>query len=177
MSDTRPTIEALRAHRELTSVLHEWAPTVHRLVRERLALLEEAYGSYNHPLETLSEFTERVLAQGQYPFPVGECLFDDLNNNTSYELVEVGYALPEDGEALITYTGWYPRWAPDYESYEHRHATIHCPSWVVTDPDGEQRFRDRTAEMVTAVKAEREQQRARIDDLIEQALRERGNRP
>lgn len=166
---TRPTAAALQQHRELTATLHEFAPTVHRLVRERIALLDEAYGEFNHPTETRREHAERVLARGQHPFPVGECLYDDLNNNTAYDHVAVGYGLREDGGGRITFTGWYPEWAADGESYERRPVSIHCSAWVVTDPDGEQRFRGQTAEMVTAVRAERAETDAAIAALIEQA--------
>jgi hypothetical protein len=165
---------ALLVYQELTGVLHESAPTIHQLVRERIAMLDEAYGQFNHPTETRTEHAERVLALGQHPFPLGECIYDDLNVNTGYEHVEVGYGLPEDGDLRITFTGWYPHWAPDGESFEHRTASIHCPSWLVTDADGEQRFRDQTDAMVAAVKAERERESAAINALLEQ-LRLRGD--
>jgi hypothetical protein len=162
----RPTPEALHAYRELADGLSQWAPTGHRLVRERVATLAEAFGPYRHPLETAEDHAARVLAAGQYPFPVGQCLYDDLNNNTGYDHIDVGYGTSEDGGTRITFTGWYPHWAPDGESYERRKATIHCPGWLVTDPDGVERYRRQTVDMAEAVRRERAVEDAAIDALL-----------
>jgi len=166
------TAEELLAHQEITGKLHQWAPTVHCLVRERVAALEDAYGEFNHPLETRTEHAERVLAQGQHPYPLGECPHDEIDDH-AYEHVSVGYGFAEDGEFRIAFSGWYPRWEASGESFERRSTYIHCPGWVVTDADGEQRFRDQTTEMVATVRAEREAQDARITALIQEAVAER----
>lgn len=162
----QPTVEALHAHREVTSDLSQWTPRVHELVRERIAALADAFGPYRHPLETAEEHAERVLAKGQYPFPVGACLYDDLNNNTAYDHIDVGYGGTEDEGIRITFTGWYPHWAPDGQSYERRRAKIHCPGWLVTDPDGVERYRRQTADMADAVRQENEAESAAISALL-----------
>ncbi|MER7331745.1 MULTISPECIES: hypothetical protein [unclassified Micromonospora] len=168
----QPTTKALHAHRELTYALSQWAPTVHRLVRERIAALMEAYGRYEHPLETAEEYAMRVLAKGQIPFPQGVCLYDDDsgNSNIAYEHVDVGHGLTEDGGTRITYTGWYPHWAPDGQAYERRLATIHCPGWLVTDPSGVDRFRQQTTDMCEVVRQERAANAARISALVDALL-------
>lgn len=163
---TAITTARLAEYRSLTSEMHQWAATVHQLVRERIALLDAAYGGFNHPTESRAQHAERVLAKGQVPFPVGQCVYDDLNSNRGYEHVEVEYGTPDDGGARITYTGWYPKWADDHMSYERLSAEIHAPSWLLTEPDGEDRFRDQTAAMVAAVRAER----AREDQALEALL-------
>jgi hypothetical protein len=163
----RPSVEALRAYRDLAADLSQWAPTTHELVCERIAALVEANGPWEHPLETAEEFAGRVLAEGQYPFPVGGCLYDDLNNNTAYEHVEVNYALAGDGYALITYSGWYPKWAADGESYERCTARIHCPAWLVTEPDGVARYRRQTEEMIAAVRQKRADESAALDAMLD----------
>jgi hypothetical protein len=163
----QPTMSALLAHRELTYELSQWAPTVHRLVRERIAALMDAYGPRDHPLETAEEYAMRVLAHGQYPFPEGACIYDDLNCNTGYDHIEVGYGVPPlDGEARITYSGSYPKWAPDGESYTTERAKIHCPAWLITDPDGITRFQQQTVEMAQRVRAEVEAERSDIEKLV-----------
>lgn len=166
----RPSIEALHAYRDLSSDLSQWAPTVHELVRERITALAEAYGPRNHPTETDEEYAERVLARGQYPFPVGTCLYDDLNSNIAYEHIEVGYDMGDEGGARIAYAGWYPQWAPDRESYERRRAQIYCPAWLVTEPDGVERYRRQTAEMVAAVHQERADLDAKLDARLRASI-------
>lgn len=167
-----PTTEALLAHRELNYALSQWAPTVHRLVRERITALMDANGRWEHPLETAEEYAMRVLAHGQSPFPQGVCLYDDDNGNSNiaYEHIDIGYGLTEDGGTRITFTGWYPHWAADGQSYERRSATIHCPGWLVTDPDGLARFRRQTDEMAEAVRRDREAEVARISKLVDDIL-------
>ncbi|MEU3452290.1 hypothetical protein ABZ671_01580 [Micromonospora sp. NPDC006766] len=165
----RPTAEALHAYRDLAGDLSQWAPTVHRLVRERIAALMEANGRWEHPTETAEEYAQRVLAHGQFPFPQGVCLYDDDNHNSniSYEHIDVGYGVTGDEVTRITYTGWYPHWKCDGQSYERRTATIHCPGWLVTDLDGVDRFRRQTADMCEAVRRERADEDARISALID----------
>lgn len=175
ISAPHPPIEALRVHQSVTNVLSQWTPTVHRLVRDRIAALMEAHGPYEHPLETAEQYAQRVLAGGQRPFPTGECLYDNLNNNTGYEHIRVGYGLAGEGELRITYTGWYPHWAEDGESYDRRVAEIHCPGWLVTDPDGEDRYRAQTAELAEAVRQKVAAERAAIDALLDD-LRGRSGR-
>src|SRR5262245_31683275 len=102
----RPSIQALHSYRDLASDLSQWTPTVHRLVRERVAALIEANGRYEHPLETAEQYAERVLAHGQYPFPAGQCIYNDLNNNSWYDHVGINYGAPDEGGTRITYTGW-----------------------------------------------------------------------
>jgi hypothetical protein len=166
----QPTMSALLAHRELTYELSQWAPTVHRLVRERIAALMDAYGPRDHPLERAEEYAQRVLAGGQYPFPEGTCLYDDLNCNTGYDHIEVGYGVPEDGQARITYSGSYPKWAPDGESYTREQAEIHCPAWLITDPDAITKFQQQTTEMAQRVRAEVEAERLDIEQRLEKLV-------
>lgn len=171
MSDLpQPTSEQLAAHHRLASDLHQWAPTVHQLVRERIAALMAAYGPRNHSTETDEEFAQRVLAHGQYPPPVGEYIYDDdsLSSNRGYDHIHVGYG----PEHTITYSGWYPQWAPDGESYERRWTQISCPGWLVTDPDGIERYRTETEQMAQVVREERAAEDARIHALLEQVRSE-----
>lgn len=171
MTAPRISPDALRVYQLLTDNLSQWSPTVHELVRERIAALVEANGPWDHPLETAEGFAARVLAHGQHPFPVGECLYDDLDNNTAYEHVEVGYGTSEAGGFRIEFSGWYPHWAADREDYEHRTARIHCPGWLVADPGGVERFRRETQTMAEAVRQERAAEWAaiskRVDDYME----------
>ncbi len=170
-ADRRPaaaaTLAALIAYRDLANELSQWAPTVHRLVCERIAALAEANGPWEHQTETARGYAERVLARGQYPFPAGECLYDDLNNNTGYEHIEVGYGLDGEGGARITYSGWYPQWASDGESYTRGTARIYCPAWLIAEPDGEERYRQETAEMVAAVHQKRADEDAKLDAMMD----------
>lgn len=167
----QPTMPALLAHRELTYELSQWAPTVHQLVRERIRALMDAHGPYSHPLETAEQYAERVLAGGQYPFPPDTCLYDDLNSNTGYDHIEVGYGVAEDGGTRITYSGSWPKWAPDGESYTREWAEIHCPAWLISDPDGITKFQQQTAEMAQRVRAEVEAERLDIEKRLEGLLK------
>lgn len=167
-----PTQAALAAYHDLTYDLSQWAPTAHDLVSKRIDALAEAYGPFDHPLETRQEYAERVLAHGQHPFPKGECLYDDLDNNTAYAHIAVWRDSADKGGFRITYTGSYPKWADDGGSYERRSAEIHVPSWLVTEPDGIERFRAQTAQMVADVVAERRRENAAIDAAIAAALDE-----
>ncbi len=163
----QPTAEALTAYRDLRTDLLQWAATVHELVRERIAALAEANGPTRHVLETVEEYAERVLARGQHPFPAGECIYDDLNNNTGYGNVEVGYAMTDDdGGAVIRYSGTYPQWDDAGETYELRIARIYCPAWLITEPDGVERYRQQTSEMVTALRAELLKEDQALDALL-----------
>jgi hypothetical protein len=162
-----PTMDALLGYQQLTSELLQWSSTVHMLVRERIADLAAAYGPYNHPLETAAEYAERVLAQGQHPFPDGVSIYDDLNSNIGYGQVQVDSA---GGEVRVVFTGWWPHWAADGSSYERRLATIHCPGWLLSAPDGISRFRQQTADMVMALRRERSREDAALDALIDEAL-------
>ncbi len=171
-----PPLDALRAHKALTSVLHQWAPTVHRLVRDRIAALMEAYGQHDHPLETPEEHAARVLAHGQSPFPAGVSIYENLNDNCGYDHIDIGYGLEGDGELRITFTGWYPHWSlandeaeDEDEDYERRSASIHCPGWLVTEPDGIDRYRAQTDEMAAAVRREVEAESAAISALLDKA--------
>jgi hypothetical protein len=161
-----PTLAALVAHRDLTHDLAQWAPTVHSLVRERVAALAAASGPFDHPTETRVEFAERVLAQGQYPFPAGVSVYDNLNSNITYEHVEVGYGLAGDGEARITFTGTYPVFGDDRSDMDRRTASISCPGWLVSEPNGVDRFAAQTADMVDALELERAGDDAKIADLV-----------
>jgi hypothetical protein len=175
----QPTAEALNTYRELNYVLSQWAPTVHRLVRERIAALMEAYGRYENQMETAEEYAMRVLAKGQIPFPQGVCLYDEDsgNSNIAYEHINIGYGLAEDGGTRITFTGWYPHWAADGQSYERRSATVHCPGWLVTDATGIDRFRQQTADMCEAVRAECAAEDARISALVDSLLADAHRKP
>ncbi len=163
-----PPIEALRAHKALMDDLHQWAPTVHRLVRKRIAALTEAYGPHNHPLETPEEHAARVLAHGQNPFPADASIYENPNGNRGYEHIEVGYGIQSDGdgELRIWFTGWYPRWTADGESYERCFAEIHCPSWLVTEPDGIDRYRAQTDQMAAEVRRKVDTENAAIAALL-----------
>ena len=164
-----PPLDALRAHKALTGELHQWAPTVHRLVRDRIAALMEAYGRFDNPLETAESHASRVLARGQHPFPTGQCIYDELDCNTGYSHVGIGHGLDDDGDNRITFSGTYPHWAADGESYELRIAEIHCPGWLVTEPDGVDRYRretDRMAEQVRRARAEEDAAIAAAIDRI-----------
>jgi hypothetical protein len=161
----RVTSEALTAYRETQSLLHQWAATAHRLVVERVDALLAADPDDVHVTETPREFAERVHAHGQYPFPEGEAIYSDINNNRGYDWVEIGFGVNGEGDE-VDYTGWYPVWAPDGESYERRFARIHIPTYVITEPDGAERYRARTAEMVAALKARQAEERARLDEII-----------
>jgi hypothetical protein len=176
-----PSVQALRAYRDLASDLSQWAPTVHRLVRERIAALVEANGRYEHPLETAEQYAERVLAKGQYPFPAGVSIYENLNDNTGYDHIDIGYGLEGDGELRITFTGWYPHWSlandeAEEEDYERRSASIHCPGWLVTDPDGVDRYRKQTQEMVAEVRKQRAAEAESISVLLD-SLRNQSDSP
>ncbi len=168
-----PSLDALRAHKSLVDNLHQWAPTVHRLVRERIAVLMEAYGPHDHPLETPEEYAARVLAHGQKPFPAGESIYENLNDNHGYDHIGIGYGIQSDGdgELQITFTGWYPHWAADGESYERYFAEIHCPGWLVTEPDGIDRYRAQTEQMAAEVRRQVEAESAAIDALLDKHIR------
>lgn len=167
-----PPLNALRAHKALIGDLHQWAPTVHRLVRERIAALMEAYGPHDHPLETPEEHAARVLAYGQKPFPSGASIYENLNDNRGYDHIEVGYGIEGqgDGELRITFTGWYPHWAVDGESYERRFAEIHCPGWLVTEPDGIDRYRAQTEQMAAEVRRQVKANQAAINALLDRRV-------
>ena len=169
-----PHLDALRAHKALTDDLHQWAPTVHRLVRERITVLLEAYGEFNHPLETAEEHAARVLARCQNPFPPGVSIYENLNDNRGYDHIEIGYGLEGDGDLRITFAGWYPHWAADGESYERRFAEIHCPGWLVTEPDGVDRYRAQTEEMAAEVRQQVAAEHAAISALLN-GLHDRSN--
>jgi len=172
----RISLTTMQAYRDTYQQLAQWAPTVHQLVQERIAALMEAHGPYNHPLETTRQYTERVLAHGQHPFPPGASLYDNLSCNTGFEHISVGYGLAEDGEIRITYTGRHPEWAADGESYELRTASVHCPGWLVSEPDGVERYRQQTAEMAVAVQAEQTQLTASIQASIDEVMATRGTK-
>lgn len=166
----KPTISDanLVQDRELRMNLSRWAPTVHRLVKERIAALVEA-STWSHPLETHVEYAQRVLAHGQYPLPEWACVYDDLTSNRGYDYISTGYPLEGDGAARIEFVGLYP----DLDDLGRlRKAEIHCPAWLVTDPDGESRFRQQTAEMVAAAVAAEAETRTRIDSAMEAMRRE-----
>lgn len=164
MALTKPTISDadLVRDRELRMNLSQWAPTVHRLVKERIAALVEA-STWNHPLETHVEYAERVLARGQYPFPEWACVYDDLTSNRGYDYISMGYPLEGDGAARVEFVGLYP---DPVDLGRLRKAEIHCPAWLITDPDGESRFRQQTAEMVAAAAADEAKMRACIDSAM-----------
>lgn len=166
-----PPLDALRAQKALTDDLHQWAPTVHRLVRDRIAALIQAYGPHDHPLETPEEHAARVLAHGQSPFPAGVSLYENLNDNRGYDHIDIGYGMDGDGELRITYSGWYPEWAADGESYQRRWATIHCPGWLVTEPDGIDRYCAQTEDMVAEVRRQIEAESAAISALLDREAR------
>ncbi len=162
-----PPLGALRAYKALMDDLGQWAPTVHRLVRERIAALMEAYGPFDHPLETAEEHAARVLAHGQSPFPSGVSIYENLDDNRGYDHIEVGYGMDGDGELRITYSGWYPEWATDGESYQRGWATIHCPGWLVTEPDGIARYRAQTEQMAAEVRQQVEEGNAAISAALD----------
>jgi hypothetical protein len=166
-----PTLDALRAHQALTDDLHQWAPTVHQLVKERIAALVAAYGPYDALDETAEEYAARVFAGGQRPFPAGVSIYENLNDNRGYDHVAVRLGLPDESGLRITYTGWYPRWVivnddTEEEAYERRPVEIHVPAWLVTDPDGVEKYRQETDAMAAAVRAAE----ARLDDAIEATI-------
>lgn len=173
----RVTLGAQGAYRDIASQLSQWAPTVHQLVQERIAALVDAYGPYDHPLETAQQYAERVLAHGQYPFPPGTSLYDDLNINTGYNHINVGYGLPGEDGSRITYTGQYPEWADDGGSCKMRTVRIHCPGWLVSEPDGVERYRQQTVGMAEAIRAERAQLAAQIEAQIDEVMAARNRKP
>lgn len=171
-----PSLAALRAHKALMDELHQWAPTVHRLVRERIAALMEAYGPHDHPLETPEEHAARVLAHGQNPFPAGVSIYENLNDNRGYDHIGIGYGMDGDGELRITFTGWYPHWVvvnddTGEDAYERRAASIHCPGWLVTEPDGIDRYRAQTEQMATAVRQQVEADNAALSAFLDRHSR------
>lgn len=160
--------QALHDYRDTASLLSQWAPTVHRLVRDRITALAEADGREDTGTETAEQFAARVHAHGQNPFPEGTCIYDDTgydaNVNIGYDHISVGYGHGDDGPLRVTYTGRYPVWSADGESYVMRTAEIHCPGWLVTDPDGVDRYRRQTQRMAADVRAERADE---VHDLLD----------
>lgn len=158
-----PQIDAavLAAHHAVYTELSQWMPTVHRLVCERVAALVEANGDYEHPLETAVEYAQRVLANGQQPFPPGVSIYDELASNRGYDWVTVGYGTAEDGGERVTFSGLYFEITDGRRVVPHP-AEVHCPSWVISDPDGIARFEAQTEQMCAQVRADREEFHARI---------------
>lgn len=164
-----PLIDAavLATHREVRMDLSMWAPTVHELVCERIAALVEANGTFNHPTETAEEYAQRVLACNQRPFPPGTSIYDDLNNNRGYDWVQMGYGVGGEG-GRVEFTGWWPEFHEGSRGFDINLVSIHCPAWVVSGPDGVDRFRAETAEMCAEVRRENAERAASISRLIEQ---------
>lgn len=165
------TPESLVAHRDLHSKLSQWAGTLHRLVWDRITAVQAAYGPRNHPTETDEEYAMAVLAKGQTPFPRGVSLYDGPSN-IAYEHIYVGYGTASDGPS-ITYTGHFPEWAPDGQSFKMLRAEIHCPAWLVTEADGIARFEAQTAAMADQVRTERAEGREQISRLSAELIARR----
>lgn len=163
-----PDPAALAAYRDIAQELSQWAPTVHQLVRTRVAALADAYGLFDSSTESLEEFAQRVLAGGQYPFPQGVSVYDDLNSNRTYEHVEVGYGQHADGGTTVTFTGRYPDIGQGSRVPTWSTARVYCPGWLISAPDGVDRFHAQTAEMVTKVTDERAARDADIEKLVSQ---------
>lgn len=169
----RPTAAALDAYRALTYDLSMWASTAHHLVKERIAAAVEAYGEPDHAGEPAWEYAERVLVGGQHPFPEGECIHDDLDNNRGYDHVQIGYVRDLDQAQYVTgvdFVGWYPEWSADGNHYRNRMAHVTVPAWVITDPAAVDRYRQQTARLAEQVRAEQARFKARIARIVERTL-------
>jgi hypothetical protein len=123
-------------------------------------------------MEPAEQYAARVLAEGQEPFPHGQTIYDDegfnANINTGYEHVEATYGFGADGPGMsIRYYGRWPKFNPAGDDYEMVPAYIHVPAWLITDPDGEERYRQQTAEMAADVRQKNAAEDARMDALIE----------
>lgn len=171
----RPTLDALIAHQALSHDLMQWSATAHKLVKERITALLAAYGKPATISEDHDEWAGRVLADGQNPFPPGTSIYDDLNNNTAYSNVEIGYGRgPDDGPVLITFTGNYAQWAPGGDNYRRLPASIHIPAWVVCDPAGIDRYKAQTQLLAAKIREQRTGELAMISDLVDEVLGGRG---
>lgn len=159
---TKPTITAddLTAYQSMTSDLECWEHAVHDLVVERVEALQAVHPEDRPGGETAREWAERVLAKGQYPMPETE------RDRRGYEYVQASYG-------TITYSGPYTHWTPDGEDYVTRIARISVPAWVITDPDGPDRYRAETDAMVAAARAERDALDARLDEIMDRIIAER----
>jgi hypothetical protein len=160
----RPTADALTAYQELHDQLSQWAPTVHRLVRERIDALAAAYGrEHPGPTETTEQYVARVYARGQEPFPRGVSTYEDLNDNRGYDHIRVSYG-------RVYYGGHYPEWNADGSDYSTRWAEIDVPAWVITDPDGTDRYRAETSEIADRIRADEAELTAKVEAAMRPLL-------
>jgi hypothetical protein len=173
-SPPSPSIEALHAYQETADTLHQWAPIVHQLVCDRIAALVEAIGPFDSPLETAEDYVARVYAGIQRPFPPGVSIYDNQNENRGYDHVAVAHGLEGDGGLRIVFTGWYGHWSPgngednedDEGSYERRQASIHCPTWLVTHPNGINLYFAQTTGIAADIRRQIEKESAAISATL-----------
>jgi hypothetical protein len=163
----RPTADALAAHQQVHYQLSQWAPTVHRLVRERIDALTAAYGrDYPSPTETTEQYVARVYAGGQEPFPRGVSTYEDLNDNRGYDHIRVAYG-------RIYYGGHYPEWNADGSDYRTRWAEIDVPIWLILDPDGADRYRAETSGIADRIRADEAELVAKVEAAMRRLDQER----
>lgn len=156
--DERPTLAAITAMRDTQSVLHTWWLTAHNLVHERqdaIKAVDPRWGPHTY-------LSDLPIPRGYDDYPTGY-----------YEHVSVGYGTQDDPTPTVHYEGRWTKWAADRESYEKVYADITIPAWVITDPDGPDRYRAQTAGLVAAEQAKFDEWNAQIDRVIRAALTER----
>ena len=138
------TLAELEAAKDLQHRVMEFASLAHELASERVALLQAV---------------DPLAYAGQHPLP------EDEWEHRYYEKSQFSY--DGDGVPCVAFFGHWYVWSIDGETYDVAFADVTVPLWVLTDPDGPDRFRAETRDRVAQAELAEAARAAEIDALCE----------